>query len=1068
MKNANRSVLNFKQSLLLTAMLSLPVMSVNADGLNTYANFNIPAQSLNEALLAFSEQSGIQVTVNSDSVAGIHSQGVKGQQLSGRVALENLLSQSSLTYTLVGEDTIAIGKVEGGKNAEKKPVLIANNQPQSAKTSTHYSPTEQSKTTVEQIQITGSRIGRVGSTTPTPVTSIDAESLALSGDVRIADILNELPAIRATQTTGNVNTPDDAQEAGTNFLNLRGLGIDRTLVLVNGRRHVGSRAGSAAVDMNTIPSALIKRVEVITGGASAVYGADAVSGVINIITKDDMQGLEVDAQVGASSEGDGERYHISLTGGSNFANDKGNIYVNTTLDRSREAKASKRDWATRESRFAPNPSNTGSNDGIADQILFPNTGFIGTPAGGQVVGPNGELFDSYGGPFTFDDAGNLVSQDQGVLVQSFLSQGGDFVNLSDYDLLAVPVERTIITGGLTYDITDNVRLFVDAKFAKTTSDTSGQPTFNLGSDASASGIPGAFILADNPYVPQELRDILSNENLSGFYVGRTNVDQGGRGSHSDRDTTQLTMGLNGSLNDDIDFTMHYQYGETNNTTEFINQRVNKNFLQQIDVVLDGAGTPICRDSSNGCVPLNILGPNVATPEALAFSQVDFVTEGKLQQQVLHASINGYTGIELPGGEIAFAAGIEYREEESFTEEGYLRNTGSIFASAPVADTVGEFDVKEVFAETSLPLLSDMLMAKQLTLDAAVRYADYSTIGAATTWKVGIDWAINDTLRLRSTLSEAVRAPNIGELYAAVEQSNQFIADPCDTDNLASGSGNRAANCSALDISADFQSNSEALTKAVFSGGNEALKEEQADTFTFGLVFTPDAIDNLSVTVDYWDIDITDAISSFSAQATVNGCVDASSLSNPLCNVVTRDANGNIATVSSQLVNIASFKASGIDVEAHYLYHLANGAELRFSALGTYLDKLDFYAQDGEAPDQEAGELGDPELQLNFRVTYQLDAMTLSVEQRYFSEQEFDLAEAANTRSPHATGDTWYTDVQARYQFRDNLGLYIGVNNVLDEHPPAIALVPETRSFGDDAIIYDQLGRYFYTGLTYTF
>ncbi|WP_283711294.1 TonB-dependent receptor domain-containing protein, partial [Pseudoalteromonas prydzensis] len=696
------------------------------------------------------------------------------------------------------------------------------------------------------------------------------------------------------------------------------------------------------------------------------------------------------------------------------------------------------------------------------------TGFIGTPAGGQVVGPNGELFDSYGGPFTFDDAGNLVSQDQGVLVQSFLSQGGDFVNLSDYDLLAVPVERTIITGGLTYDITDNVRLFVDAKFAKTTSDTSGQPTFNLGSDASASGIPGAFILADNPYVPQELRDILSNENLSGFYVGRTNVDQGGRGSHSDRDTTQLTMGLNGSLNDDIDFTMHYQYGETNNTTEFINQRVNKNFLQQIDVVLDGAGTPICRDSSNGCVPLNILGPNVATPEALAFSQVDFVTEGKLQQQVLHASINGYTGIELPGGEIAFAAGIEYREEESFTEEGYLRNTGSIFASAPVADTVGEFDVKEVFAETSLPLLSDMLMAKQLTLDAAVRYADYSTIGAATTWKVGIDWAINDTLRLRSTLSEAVRAPNIGELYAAVEQSNQFIADPCDTDNLASGSGNRAANCSALDISADFQSNSEALTKAVFSGGNEALKEEQADTFTFGLVFTPDAIDNLSVTVDYWDIDITDAISSFSAQATVNGCVDASSLSNPLCNVVTRDANGNIATVSSQLVNIASFKASGIDVEAHYLYHLANGAELRFSALGTYLDKLDFYAQDGEAPDQEAGELGDPELQLNFRVTYQLDAMTLSVEQRYFSEQEFDLAEAANTRSPHATGDTWYTDVQARYQFRDNLGLYIGVNNVLDEHPPAIALVPETRSFGDDAIIYDQLGRYFYTGLTYTF
>ena len=1069
MKNAKQSKVSFRHSLIFSAMLSVSAATAQASGLEQSVQFNIPAQSLNAALLAFSEQSGLQVSVQSESLEGYTSAGISGEQSSQQV-LNSLLQETGLVYTLVGEDTVAITKSGGSSNAAKKPILVAQNQsiPSRATTTSNTVTTESDEPAVEQIMVTGSRIGRIGSTTPTPVTAIDAETLALSGDVRIADILNELPAIRATQTTGNVNTTDDAQEAGTNFLNLRGLGIDRTLVLVNGRRHVGSRSGSAAVDMNTIPSALIKRVEVITGGASAIYGADAVSGVINIITRDDMEGLEFNAQAGMANEGDGEQFHISLTGGTNFADDRGNMYFNATFDRSLAAAASERDWASQEARFGPNPDNTGSGDGIPDQILYPDTGFIGTPAGGQVVGPNGELFTNYGGPFTFDDAGNLISQDMGYLVQPWLSQGGDFVDMSDYDLLAVPVERTIIAAGLKYDLTDDIRLFADGKFAKTGSDTAGQATFNLGSDSSATGVPGAFILADNPYVPQDLRDILAAENIDGFYVGRTNADQGGRRSHSDRDTTQLVVGIEGALTNDIDFTMHYQYGETNNTTEFINERINANFLQQIDVVLDESGTPVCRDPSNGCVPLNILGPNAATPEALAFSQVDFLTEGKLTQQVVHASINGYTGLELPGGEVAFAAGVEYREETSETEEGYLRNTGALFGTAAVADTAGEFDVNEVFAEISLPLLTDVAFIQELTFDAAVRYADYSTIGDATTWKVGADWTINDSVRFRSTLSKAVRAPNIGELYSAVNQSNQFLADPCDVDYLASGSANRAANCAALGLSADFQSNSEAFTKAVFSGGNENLREEKADTLTVGVVLTPESIDNLSITVDYWDIDIEDAISSFSAQATLNGCVDASSLNNPLCSVITRDSSGNIATVSNQLINIASFEATGIDIEANYLYGLSNGADLRFSLIGTYLDKLDFYAQEGEAPDQEAGELGDPELQFNFRVTYQWDALTLSVLERYFSDMEYDLAEAPETRSPNNTGTTWYTDLQARYAVTEGLDVYAGINNVFDEHPPAIALVPETRSFGDDAIIYDQLGRYFYTGLSYQF
>ncbi|MEX0824475.1 MAG: TonB-dependent receptor [Woeseia sp.] len=930
---------------------------------------------------------------------------------------------------------------------------------------------------IEEVVVTGSRIARDNTTTPTPVTVLDAEALAVNGDVRLADTLNELPAIRATQTAGNVNTTGDAQEAGTAFLNLRGLGIDRTLVLVNGRRHVGSRTGSAAMDINTIPSSLVERVEVITGGASAIYGADAVSGVVNIILKDNIEGLHLDSQAGIADAGDGEQYQVSLTGGTTMADGRGNMYFSAAWDRSRRAEARERGFARRNLRFAPNPNDTGPNDGIPDQVLFENTGFIGTPAGGQVVGPNGELFRSDGGPFTFDNNSNIVPQDEGTLLLSFLSQGGDFVDLSQFDLLAVPIERRIFAAGFDYDLTDRVQLFADAKFAETEGRTDGQPTFNLGFDASASGIPGAFIQASNPFVPQQLRDILAgdpadpSDDLPGFFVGRTNVDQGGRRSISDRDTTQFYVGVEGDITDTLDFAVHYQWGRTDNTTEFINERINSRFLQQIDAVDDGMGNIVCADPSNGCVPLNILGPDVATPEALAFSQVDFVTEGQLTQQVINATITGDTagGFELPGGSIGYAAGLEYREEESVTEEGFLRNTGALFATAPVDDTVGEFDVFEVFGEVALPLVRGAAFAEEINLDAAVRFADYSTIGNATTWKIGGDWLPNNNLRFRATVSEAVRAPNIGELFAAVEQFNQFINDPCDQNFLNSGGANRPANCAALGLPPDFQSNSVAFTKAVFAGGNPNLEEEVADTYTFGVIFTPTFFEGFSLTLDYWDISIEDAVTSFPAQAAANGCVDAVSINNPLCDAVSRDASGNITTVSTQLINIASFEAAGIDFEGRYLLDLerAFGAPgtLDLSLSGTWLDSLDFFAQEGESdPDREAGELGDPEWQWNFRATWNLNDWSVSLYERFFGEQDFDLVESAEVRDPSSTGTVVYTDVQVRYDWTDKTEFYAGINNLLDEEPPDLALVPETRAFSDDAIVYDQLGRYFYVGI----
>lgn len=1038
--------------------------------------FDIGAQPVSAALQQFAEQSGLQLAYVASIAANLESEGLNGSYEPGE-ALARILAGTGLRFRRIDDKTIAILTADDN-SAHAKLERINATQYASAQTDGQFTVAQaaaqadgpdsavrpEQPQQIEQIVITGSRIRRTNATTPTPVNVIDARALALSGDTRIADTLNEMPAIGATQTPANTNA--NPQEAGTNFLNLRRLGINRTLVLVDGRRHVGSRPGTAAVDINTIPSAMVERVEVITGGASAVYGADAVSGVVNLIMKDDFEGLEIDGQVGISDEGDGENYTFSITGGKNFDDRRGNVYFNATWDKAEDIAATDRGYAGENLRFATNPDNTGPDDGIPDQILFANTGFIGTPAGGRVNGPNGELFEGRGGPFTFDNNGNLISQDLGQLPESFLSQGGDFVDLSRFDLLQVPIERLIISGGVQYEITPSINFFADAKFAQTQSATAGQPTFSLPT------FSPILIQADNPFVPQALRDILSDEGVDSFFVSRTNVDQGQRRSRSDRDTIQLSVGFDGDLTPNLAYSVHYQYGRSDNTTEFINEQITPRFNQQLDAVLDGTGNIVCRDPSGGCVPLNVLGPNAATADALAFSHADFLTEGVLEQNIVNATINGDTAglAELPAGPAGFAAGFEYRKERAETEEGFLRNSGQIFPGGPIEDIAGSFDVWEVFGEVSVPVLRDVPLAHEVNIEGAVRFADYSTIGSATTWKVGGDWAPVPDIRFRAVRSRAVRAPNIGELFSPTRLENLFITDPCDVANLNAGSSNRAANCAALGLPPDFQSNAGAVTTRVLTGGNADLKEETADTITIGMVITPRFASGLTFSVDYWDIDIDDAVNSFPVQAVANNCVDLGDIDNPFCASIIRRPDGNFESISSQLINVASFKARGVDFQADYLIDLdqsLNGAVpgmLNLSLVGTYLDRLNFFAQEEQdAPDREAGELGDPKWTVNFRATYEWNRLTLSVYERFISSQKLDLGESPEFRDPNSTGSEWYTDLQVRYSLTERAEVYAGVDNLFDNAPPPLARVPETRAFGTDAVVFDQIGRFFYAG-----
>ena len=1047
--------------------------------------FDIEEQPISTALQAFAEQAGFQMAFLAESAKGIESPRLSGTYAPDK-AIRMLLDGTGLDFRRIDGRTIAIierprarsessartGRTGGLQYASAgQSVRMAQGAAQSATGAAAQTQADaEDAAAVEEIVVTGSRISRSTATTPVPVTMINAEQLSLNGDARLAQTLNQLPALGATQTPANTNF--SPEEAGTNFLDLRRLGIDRTLTLVNGRRQVGSRPGSAAVDLNTIPTAMVERVEVITGGASAVYGADAVSGVVNIITKDDFEGLQIDGQLGVSDEGDGETYQVSVTGGVNFDDRRGNVFFNTTYDKSKDINGADRDWRRQALRFGPNPADGGPGDGIPGQILFENTGFISTPPGGRAIGPNGELFEDFGGPFTFNDNGDLVPQDLGQLRASFLSSNGDTADLVPFDLLQVPVERILISGGMTYELHEKINFFARGKFAQTQSATAGQPSFTLPS------VEPIFLTPDNPFVPQEMRDILAAEGLDGFFVGRTNVDQGQDRSKSDRDTFQVYVGFDGDLTPNLDYSVHYQYGRSTNTTEFINRQVPSRFQQALDVIEDPmTGEPVCRDPSNGCVPLNVLGPNAATEEALAFTHTDFLTGGELEQQVINATFTGDTsGVFEPlAGPVGFAAGFEYRKEEAETEEGFLRNTGDVFASPPIGDVDGEFDVWELFGEVSIPVLRDLPLAQEVNLEGAIRFGDYSTIGSTTAWKISGDWMPVEDIRLRGAFSVAVRAPNIGELFGPTDVNNIFLEDPCDADNLDDGAPTRAANCAARGLPPDFQSQSLNRTNTVVTGGNPDLLEEEADTITFGAVLTPRFLPGLTLAVDYWDIEITDAINSFPAQSLVRNCVDAETIDNPFCAQITRQSNGNFDVIESRLINVAAFEASGIDFDASYFLDLGrttDGAvpgELDLGFVATYLDKLAFFAQEEtETPDREAGELGDPDFQMNFRATYSYDRLTFSLEERFLSGQRFDLGESPETRSPNDTSGQWYTDIQIRYQLLEGAELWAGIDNLLDNDPPLIARIPEIRSFTGDSTGFDQVGRFFRFGATVNF
>ena len=970
---------------------------------------------------------------------------------------------------------------------------------------------------IEEIIVTGSRIARLDNlSTPSPVTTVDAEAIELSGETDISNLLRDIPALNST-LPANQST-QSAAPAGTGLLNLRGLGSNRSLVLVNGRRHVSGVAGSAAVDVASIPVSMIERVEVLTGGASAIYGADGVSGVVNFILRDDFEGLEYRARGGLSGENDGGDVLFSVTAGTGIADGRGNITVSAEHSRTNKIETADRSFAGpgRRTRIRNSPELAeflGVNPEAANTFVPNQTLPISSPLGiiwledadtalapgfgfGNILGFSDGEVGGFPNAQVVDETGTLRPYNRAdIFVGAFESFGGDGIQANPaVSWLQPNLRRTSINGNVTFEVAPSVNFFAETKFSR--NDTQQQGQVNGFND----DIP---IALDNPFIPAGLRSQIDSLIAQGIdpviHISRDNLDVVSR-SKAEQTSYRIVTGFEGTLENGISYELSYNFGRTQRN--FINQtlRVEDRFFGAVDAVTDPETNQIvCRsdldpsaeppiapfpdaregfltfDPGDGqCRPINIFGRNTTSPEAAAFIFQRGTDTATITQQVFSAIVTGDTErlFSLPAGAIGWAGGVEYREEKSDFEPNHLEQSGLAFNTQTTRREAvsGEFDVWEVFGEVSVPLLADRPFAEELTLSAAVRYADYSTVGTGTTWSTGLTWSPVSDARFRGSFGRSIRAPNITELFSPPQPI--FIGaaqDPCNANLVGGGSEFREENCNQL-VGPDFDS-TQFVTAFITgrAGGNPDLDEERAKTFTAGVVFTPRMLPNFSAAIDFWDVEIKDAIDTVGGLTVIENCVDAPSLNNVFCEAVDRDpVDGFITFFRSGEENVAKLEARGIDFDLRYGLDLAsvgreNAGSMDFSIIGTRnLRRNDFQFQD--FPDEFEKQLGEntfPKWLVSFAADWRRDAIRLNWTTRFQSKQLLSGVTNQNLdgnplfADPFRTSNSFVHHISGSYEFTDNVRFTAGVNNLFDKSPFVNNLVRPVS----------YVGRAFYVGIS---
>ena len=1015
---------------ILTAGAALAALGAASAAQAQQRAFNIPAEDATAALPEFARQAGIQVTAPTSALAGVQTQALKGV-IDVRQALRMLLANTSLTVAYDNGSVIALRAAPKGAAAPAsgdEPGPVATIAGPVAGTTIDAPPAGSS--TLTEVVVTATRVNRRGFTAPTPTTTFGTADLNNAATSDIADALNEMPALRASNTPAT--SVHNTTLIGGNYLDLRGLGAANTLVLVNGERFVPTTS-SGLIDTNVIPKALVDHVDVVTGGASADWGSDAVAGVVNIVLKDHLDGLSGEFQSTGSSYGDDGGYYGSLAYGTSFAGGRGHFSIAGEVSGSDGVgQLDGRSWAEQGYGLIGNPAYTPGN-GKPINLIEPNVHAVNATAGGVIVSPGplaGTQFGPGGVPMPFAT---------GAYAGSSYMVGGGGANYSALASLAPPLYRENVFLKTSYDLTSNVQAFLEASFANSESEFDLHPTDYLGSITINSG---------NAYLPSSIQSLMTADKIASFKMGRINTDMPSLRPDSDSQTRRIVAGLNGKFGDTWTWSAHYEFGQTRYSARVFDNIDTSNFNNATNAVVGPNGQIVCKSTltspNNGCVPLDLFGEG--SPSAAAIKYIEG-TESELvhlSESSAAANISGEP-FSIWAGPVSVAAGAEYRSETLQQGVDAISNAGGFVEGNPKPIN-GSYEVEEGFAETVVPLLRDVFLVKSFDLNAAARVTNYSNNGTVETWKVGATYSVDKQLRLRATRSHDIRAPDLSELYTQYLLTFGTVTDPT--------SGKQ------VQISEPSQ-------------GNPNLKPEISDTTTGGLIYQPSWLKGFSSSVDVFNIDVKGVVGTLTAQQIVNDCALGSA---DQCALITRDA-GVITSVLRAQENLSELKTSGVDFEGDYQHRLPAffgplQGNLALRMLATYTGELTQVSQ-GVSIDQAgavgSGILGVPRWRWNASATYIRGPFQLFLQALYTGGGSVDNSLGATGYYPDHVGGQTIWNTTATYQLVNNSGhkleFYASVHNLFNAAPP---IDPSSFIFQyqTNPALYDVIGRTFTAGFRF--
>lgn len=939
------------------------------------------------------------------------------------------------------------------------------------------------------VTVTGSRIAAPGAESPSPLQVLTAEDIAASGATNLQELLLQNPTI-GTPGISRTNSNFATASAGVATIDLRDLGTSRTLVLLNGRRFVSGVPGSSSVDLNSIPTDFIERVELLTGGASATYGSDAVAGVVNIITKRNFNGILLDAQMGETYEqGDDQKRKASITFGTSNAEGTANVMGHLGYSRQGAVMSRDRKFAAVDqySRMA------GVTGEAADAFVIQRPFYSGfTPAG---------TFYPDSGSFTYDAAGNPIPANTNG------ANGGQATgfNRSAYRAIAVPTERFLmaLTGEL--QLNANHSAFFEGNYASTRVSTTIEP-YPLGAEdiypSTGGQVPAEFLVngsyVRNPIVPQYLWDRISDTDGDGardYYFTRRMADFGNRGSRAERDTFRVATGLKGLIADKFNYELFGAYGQTKEAQESGGQVNVLNFRNALEAIVDvddlnGNGSrtdAICRDANaraQGCVPANIFGAMTMSPEAVRYIAAPGSLQSVITQTIVGGSVNGDVW-ELPAGPLSFATGFEWRKEESRATPDALTQAG-LNAGNATPETQGDFSVKELFLETRVPVLKDVAFAKQLTLLGAYRASDYSTVGRTNSWNAGIEWSPVSDFKVRATRSLSTRAPNIDELYQAPSQDFPTgIQDPC-LGVTATSSGLYDAACRAAPgVMANINANgaftlnqSDLQGISGYNRGNPDVQEEKGRSTTVGVVWTPRsirALNRVTFTADYFKIKIADAIVPTDRQYALRNCYAGGNQA--FCSFITRrpaavgaNSAGSLEFIDTAVSNSGGLGTEGVDLTVGWNDRVGPG-RMNTRLAYTWVRNLWDRGLPEADIDESAGEIGSAKNKASLNLGYQWNNFNIQSTINYIGKSYLDDQFLSGFDLPPKSigiGSRTYTDLQLTYALKKSTELYFGLDNVFDtKAPPIISGLPGNVTGAETAAdVYDAVGRRVYVGVRF--